>query len=112
MMYPNRITSTEMTTVFHARSNVRFIEIKPTLGSKEIHRINQDSSFQNKFLRQKYCKNINVILKRERENQLFIEERLICSYINNIGVFEKFSGIKVKKLIQVHEDHVQVQKPI
>ena len=34
-----------MTTVFHARSNDRFIEMKQALKRKKVNGINQDSSF-------------------------------------------------------------------
>lgn len=44
-MHANRITGPIMTTVFHARSNDRFIEMKQALKRKKVHRINQDSSF-------------------------------------------------------------------
>lgn len=44
-MHPNRITTPVMTTVFHARSNDRFIGMKQALKRKEVNRIKQDSSF-------------------------------------------------------------------
>ena len=91
MQVPTRSTSPDMTTVFYARLDGRFIKIQNNLRRKKLHKTNQGSNFLGGSFSNR--DNVRASTQFRRESQLqhprrwyFLKNRPIHSHINGTSV--------------------------
>ena len=99
--------SPDMTTVFHARSYGRFIELQSNLRREELHRANQGFNFLGDSFRNRGNVRAPVQFRRERQPQhlkrlFFLENRPIHLHSTSvIGPVKRnkicFSSIEINR---------------
>ena len=119
-----------MTTVFHARINSKFIEIKSNLKRKKFHKMNQGSNFLGasftETMKQPLSNLEETGRKRSLKNYFFMKRFIhfhinISRFIRTIYKKTEFSTIKTWKLFLAFSffyaffcflfGHIQIQKP-